>query len=424
MMTDQPALALMPCAVWRRMCLSLVAATCGTVFCGLLLITALDPYGILGTRVAAISALPAETRLMPGSDRLLKARQIMADHANEVVLVGSSRVLIGFDPSDPALNNRPAYNAGLAAARLPEILGVAEALLDRKNPPQALIIGLDFDVTTLAQDYDNAWDKSALSVKGEASGAVLRRYFASFMALRDAVILVAGAGKLRPLLVGTDGRMRFETSDSGISGRAALFERETRAMFDILRDNRIGLEDRLLQRRQQVRAALLRIQSSTVQIDIIIPPMHAWRMEAINQSGVWDLYEAWKRGLTEDIQALSSVRKGRLRLWDFAVSHPVTQEAVPDEPVVQSNASKHLLPQTAMMQDTIWFWESSHMRPALGGQILATLQGGVPIDGFGAEITPPSIENHIYQQRIAHETWRARNPAIIAHIAGIGRGRF
>jgi hypothetical protein len=394
--------------------------TLGTTFvimAGVLaILVAFDPYGVIGTRLLHSASMPRDARLMAGSDRLLKARAVVAEQGDALVLAGSSRVLIGFDPADPVLSGMRVYNAGLAGARLPEVLAVASRVMQRADPPGRLIVGLDFDVTLLPDEHAADWEGSALSPDGETRGAVLRRYFLSLQAVSSAATAMIGVRKFPPIWVGADGRLRYEATDSGIAGRAQLFVQETGAMVDIANAYRSGVAQRLVQRRAQVRSFLNSIsllasmretslKQGSPRIDILIPPMHAWRLEALYQGGLWDQYEGWKRALVADIAEAGADSRTIIRLWDFSVSHALTQENMPAH---------------EQQVDTRWFWESSHMRPILGSKILATILRGEPADGFGTALQPATIEAHLVRERLAHEAWRRSAPDTIRFIGTLG----
>ena len=52
-----------------------------------------------------------------------------------------------------------------------------------------------------------------------------------------------------------------------------------------------------------------------IQLEIIIPPIHATQLEAIYQAGLWEVFLDWKR----EVSAMSPV-------WDFSGYSDVTQE--------------------------------------------------------------------------------------------------
>jgi hypothetical protein len=102
---------------------------------------AVDPYGVLhNTHIAGVNKkLP---RLMSGGGRLVKSLTILTREFDAVV-VGSSRVRIGFNPNSHRLKNEGLYNLGLDGMDLVELDAVVRYAMSRQNLKK-LIIGLDF----------------------------------------------------------------------------------------------------------------------------------------------------------------------------------------------------------------------------------------------------------------------------------------
>ena len=131
-------------------------------------------------------------------------------------------------------------------------------------------------------------------------------------------------------------------------------------------------------------------------ITIVIPPIHATQLEAIDEAGLWTMFEDWKRGVT------AICRKFEYPCWDFADYTPVS--------TVPLAAAKE------------YFGDSSHFTPAVGNMILRHLNAGAVSDGpFGTLLNQKDIESHLsairggrerYRREHGEDVWAVREIAI------------
>ncbi len=103
---------------------------------------AVDPYGILST-----PSFPGFNQFKPEQDThnsLVKTIDVIRFKPT-TVLLGSSRVIIGLDPSHPGLiDSQNAYNLGIPAIHLPELNYYVEHVLINQSQAKQMVIGLDF----------------------------------------------------------------------------------------------------------------------------------------------------------------------------------------------------------------------------------------------------------------------------------------
>ncbi len=146
---------------------------------------------------------------------------------------------------------------------------------------------------------------------------------------------------------------------------------------------------------------------------LFISPIHVRQLEAIEQSGKWNDFVAWKKSMME---LANSKTACDIELWDFARHNRVTEEPVPEVGPMK------------------YYWESSHYRKVVGDAILnaCVSRDGDPNalrskfgDDFGAgfyeKLTPVNFLESIRRENAARDAWQKANPAIVADVASLRR---
>jgi hypothetical protein len=153
---------------------------------------------------------------------------------------------------------------------------------------------------------------------------------------------------------------------------------------------------------------LAKLEADGVDVDLVIVPMHVWRLEFFRLIGIEAQHEAWKRGLAKTVAALGAAPgNGKIRLFDFARPHPFVEQPVLDP-----------LPKG----ERRFFLESSHFYPWLGEKILGKLfEKGEADEGppFGTEIVPGSIDADMSSAKSALDAWEASHPRDVGYVKGL-----
>ena len=127
---------------------------------------------------------------------------------------------------------------------------------------------------------------------------------------------------------------------------------------------------------------LASLKAAGVDVDLVIVPMHIWRLEFFRQIGI----EAQHRGLEararEDDRALAAAPgAGKMRLLRFRQAASFRRAAGP---------------RPSRRGERRYFLESSHFYPWLGDKVLAKVfekgELGEDDEPFGTEIGPGSID--------------------------------
>ncbi|MCB1522729.1 MAG: hypothetical protein KDJ23_01390, partial [Rhodoblastus sp.] len=105
-----------------------------------------DVFAIFGTRLVPHNLGPLELRLTTNGDRVLKGLEYFRrTKPLDVVFLGSSRAVFGFDPHTPTMSGLNAYNAGLNGSHSNEAATILTAIAAREPKVAHVIWAIDFE---------------------------------------------------------------------------------------------------------------------------------------------------------------------------------------------------------------------------------------------------------------------------------------
>jgi hypothetical protein len=384
--------------------LALTAAALGLL---MLLGLAIDPFGIFGTRIVPERIFPHSQNFRSGADRVRKALELAGHKAPiEVLLVGSSRTFLGFNPTTPLLSPLHAYNAGLGAGGLDEAARMVQFALRYHPEIHRVIWGLDSD-RRLAGVSENPEVFDSPLTGMPLAAARLRQ----LLAIEPVSILfrAAGAmliGKLKPD-VQDDGREITEARDHGAAARSATFTAELafycRQTLLTAPTANIPLVDLA-----PLTQTLAELKARDIDVDVIIYPLHLRLVEAQFREGRGlDHLAGYKERVFAAIQSTAALPgRGRIRLVDFNRVNALTGEAVS-------------APGSAA--DMAYFYEASHFKPAFGDAIIAELLG-LPesVGPLGVVVDDNNLGSEIAQTGQAFLDWRATHAEDIEAVRKAG----
>ena len=357
-----------------------------------------DPYGLYGLVLKdGVNAVKPMTTRYRNEIKLANAQRMEAS----TLLLGNSRVEVGFDPMNPALGGQ-AFNLGLAGTGTDTAVGQLQALVASGKKPQRIIAGLEFMDAMSAPGAAQA----AAPVKRPAQWAGMWRFDALFSlsSLKDAMLTLmiqrdpeAESQTLRgftPLrqyerFVRVDGYYKIFQQRASENVRGAL--------------RRAGGELDAATVHQEL-ASLLDTAAQAnpgVDVHLMIYPYHAQMMAIIEQSGLWNRFETWKGVLVEEVAAARARHpQARITLHDFSGYGEFNCEAIPG---------------AGSTQHTRWYWEAGHFKATLGEVLVGRMLGSAPQD-FGMELTTASVERN--RARIAQErsACAASQPALFTDV--------
>jgi hypothetical protein len=368
---------------------------------------AVDGYGVFGTRILPASVFPPNLRLLENGDRVTKAIQIAERHGDRILIIGDSRSQHGLDPDAPALGGVQGYNAALAAATLTEQMVVLDYTLAHEPTIKHVIWGLSFESFPFGIFETSDYAQSAFAGKSLTSG-LLRHLFAYDRVISTwKALLEARHGVRAPMK--RNGVATY--AGDPVEGQAiiARFERELTGTARELRGpvSQPAIDKALDEFGERLRE----LKASGIEIDVVVVPLHVWRLEFFRRIGVEPQSDDWKRRLAAIVDSLSTAPgAGKIRLFDFARPHPFVEQSVywPPPP-----------------GERRYYLESSHFYPWLGDKVLARVLGKVPEtekaqEAFGRKIGKGedaiSIDDDIASAKAEQARWEGAHPDDVAHV--------
>jgi hypothetical protein len=370
---------------------------------------AVDPFGIFGTRIVPHSLFPHDRNFRSGADRTRKSLELAARRQPiDLLIVGSSRSFLGFDPASPVLRPLNAYNGGLGAGGLEEAVRMVHFALAKHPEIGRILWGIDSD-RFLAGATDNPEvSDSPLTGMPLASGKLRQLLASEPVSILFRAIGAMATGKLRPD-VQSDGRDVTEARDHGAAQRAATFAAQLAFYCRQLALSGANAPELDL---APLTGTLKALKRRGVDVDLVIYPLHLRVLAALDLAGALDHLDAFKRRISAAVDAArDEPGPGRIRLFDFNRVNPATAEAVPPP---------------GASQDMRYFFESSHFTPRLGDAIVSALGQPAQVGGgaeLGVVLEPANLEARLAQNRAAFLAWRDQNPAEIQAVGEAGCGR-
>ena len=322
----------------------------------------IDPYGFYWS--PTIEGFNA--RKTQADERVREVTPFRAlDLQPDTLLIGSSRVQLGFAAESEVFGERKVFNLALPGSGLTENLKYALWHI-RQNPNvRTLIIGVDYRY--FLNNYGNdpgPWTAQELMDKynkaPEAALEKIQRIYPALFSLdtlQDSLSTVLQQGGLynhiTPLgsntgdyylaTIKAEGKQRFfKHQQIGVQQR---FEREQYSYSGEHGLFGIGMYktfiDELVTRHPQIT------------LYTFINPYHQSYWQVIKQTGHWPDYLQWKR----DLAGLADTYP-QFPFYDFSLPSPETLE---DPDYAQNHKPMK------------WFWEPAHYRPAMGDRIIEAM---------------------------------------------------
>ena len=329
------------------------------------------------------------------------------------IIIGTSRAGRGLSPDHPALADKQCYNMALPAISLYEMRRYfqhAQAI----QPLDQAILSLDFRVFNTTPDRSGAFSEARLAVDRE--GIAQFNLFSARLpdlaaALLSTKALLSSVKTIRQqhwanITLATNGYWQSLTDSYD---HAAAFNAYTRNSFR--RFEEFAHNDAIFsQNADNLRMLLRTAYQSTVKVSVLIPPSHAWHWETLHQSGLWPWFEEMKRMIVR-INHEEAIRGGKTeyQVWDFSGAVGPSLEPLP-------TGGKH----KAMH----WYWDPIHYKGTLGDAVLSRMltdQASAILDfvGFGTQITPANLEEHLHLLRTLQKQYVETHPEDVAHIRGL-----
>lgn len=318
--------------------------------------------------------------------RLAKAQEIIEQKPKAIIL-GSSRVMAGFDPKDlEEITGEKAYNAGVTGANFEEVYEYFLHALHVQPELKTVVLGLDaFCFSVFEKIKDDLPDFLhgekpywLEKLKGLFSLSIL---LCSYATLKDNYWGDPREGLLKGGL--------FDPICAVDKGSNPILEQGDLTYLQKLHEVGPYRGFKVNQERIEKFRSLVKIcHQKNIQLKVFFNPAQAPYFEALYQHGYWEAFEGLKR-------ALANIYP----IYDFTGFNEITVQLkkCPENPL---------------------FYECSHFRPLLGKVILNVLfdKSSFPIS-VGNLLTPESIDNILSRERINRNFWAEAHPEIVAELS-------
>ncbi len=365
---------------YRRFNLTLAAVTLPSLFGFGLLNAAVDPYGVINS-----PELPGVNQLKPeqfNHVRLFKAIDVIRNEP-KTILLGSSRTDLGLNPNHPVLKpGNSGYNLALVGPNMYEVKRYFDHALTNQPDLKTVVIGLDFfmfnELKTNAPDFKESLINQETIPLQEVINSTL-----SLNALNASKSTLSSSIKSKAYFLYDANGRRFVYNNKPKKPLPEGFQDMLKGLMTSEGYYKeYQLSDSFLDDFQYI---VETCKEKGIDLKVFISPSHATQWESLRITGLWPVFEEWKRQLVEITP-----------VWDFSGYNSITTEAIREQ---MTN-----------------YWDSSHYREEVGDLILNRLfsyQSQTVPEDFGVIITPENVESHIGKIRNERNSWAETNPDLV-----------
>ncbi|TVQ20564.1 MAG: hypothetical protein EA367_08280 [Leptolyngbya sp. DLM2.Bin15] len=381
-----------------------------------------DPYGLF--RVVDIEGF---NRLKPEFNRnLIHSKTAAVRYVKpESIILGTSRANQGYDPDHPGWDDEsPAsrFNLGTPAAniyRMHRLVQHSQSV----QPLKQIILALDFLSFNAARGNDGGID-NYVNVSSQGQPQPLAQLhglipaFISFDAIASSFKTIQDQDLNQTSVTYLPNGFHYKVG-RGTQRRVHYLNncaRFVRSVYFPPPQRRYSFYDESSDRSsfRYFQKLVAKSYRDGIDLKIALNPPHAYMMEVIAKSNLWDKFETWKRTLVEiNEETAARFETDPYPIWDFSGYNSVTTQFIPEERT----------PDT----DEFFYFESSHFKPLTGDLILDRLldyhdpQRIIP-DDFGVRLTSASIEPHLAQIRVDQAAYRQTHAEEIQDVEEAIRG--
>lgn len=335
-----------------------------TVFTGILVtvifVVTIDPYRLHG--FVEYHGLNAVKPALERYQNEIKLFQVFKARPNAFIM-GNSRAEIGFDPDAPEFqqHNLTAYNLAIPGIGIDTISQQLDFLVYKDVQPKFILLGMEFlDFIILPEQLAEPSSKADQSLNFRK---ILDEWFWKFDVLFS---LASVADAIRTVLIQRDAEAPTMTAKgfnplnqykpmARSAGYHKLFRQraqENAAVYLRKASGSISLEDF-----DSLRAIFDITAQSNGAINLIIYPYHSQILVLFEETGLWPMFEKWKRLLMNEISAAQKRHPHiSIKLYDFSGFSHFNCERIPSLDDLEST--------------TYWYWEAGHFKKALGDVVL------------------------------------------------------
>ena len=336
------------------------------------------------------------------------------------LLIGSSRIEVGFDPKSAAWPTamQPVFNLGIPgsgpdsqsrilqhalATTQPKYVVFGVSFVDAHKPPTHGLFPTEAPVKKQARSQFEA--RLSVTQDGASNpGLVIARAkdlaatLLSLDALDDSILTVLfqrDGNRSRLTSLGFNTATGFHDLVRSDGTYNLFVDKDRIKITEIIQ---WATEPRL--EMEPLAQAIELAEQRGSEVVLVIAPVKADELEIYRQAGVMKLYDHWRSDVAEIVAVAS--RSGQASLWDFSAITPYTAEPLP--------------PPSDRKTELNWFWESNHFKSALGDVIISRIFGNGPAD-FGKLITPDTLPEEQAAQHVLLRQYEKTHPADVRRVA-------
>ena len=384
----------------RRYLGSLAATAVALFAIAVAFIWVVDPYMLEGRpRIAGFNALKPH-----GGDRGLIPKELLArTQQPTTLLVGNSRIEVGFDPDALATNDdERVFAAGVPGEALSTLTPMVRRIAETA-PLRRVYVGLDYiDFVEWRSP-----PKPSTAAKSNPNGAFLQRAMwqaetrASMGALVAALETVAGQRSPFTDTISESGHNPLRSYEAYYEtiGQAGVFRAYLRKLT-------VSFAGRVPPRRnsptferqhQALRDLFALSQEKKFELTFFFYPVHVFVSEVMAREDHWEPFLAWRSDIATMLSELNRASGSDWRLLDFTSYRGVAAETAPPDDDRKTRM-------------THWI-EPGHFRPAVGAAIFDRLRKRDTIADFGVVVTAQDVNARNAALAAEQRAWRAANPS-------------
>jgi hypothetical protein len=324
-----------------------------------------DPYGLYWSPI--VTGVNNKKIKSSERGRLTKDYRVL-QVAPEILIVGNSRVEMGFDDKSRFFEGHQVYNYASPGIGLETQFNRAFTQIKQNPNLHTIYLSLDF------LDFLHSRRKikpSKLSVID--SDFKVLSFLMSLMTLTDSVSTLVGQKRQANHI----NRRGTHIPEDFISitqheGLTALFRQKLNEIYTRLNRKQLFLimEDGSSAGIRQLEEVIEQTRKHKIELKLFINPYHYSYLHVLQDSGYFEEYIHWKKLLAQ------LAGKQSISIIDFSGFNALTSEQV-------NLAENH--------NQMAWFWEPAHYKAELGERMLSELNNGNVNPQFGRILSPDNI---------------------------------
>lgn len=365
-----------------------------------------DVFAIFGTRLVPHNLGAIELRLTTNGDRVIKGLEYFRrTKPLDVVFLGSSRAVFGFDPHTQTMSGLNAYNAGLNGSHSNEAATMLTAIASRGPNVARIIWAMDFEEFFREEKAPADLDESVFGGASPWRGRIMHAL--SWEGLRKTM---GGTFGGQAFYIDTDGFYHYALQDrKNLIGGEDFWELPSmRAWFpSYMFLPRDSYADQLPTRLKRIADALKAARAKNIAVDIVLPPVHVSRRAMFDLLGFQQRFRDWKKALSAIVDEAAKGEGAPVRAFDFSEIGEVAQD---------------VFKRGGPLDRSPYFFEVLHFRPSVGDMIVSrALDRPWPasIPPFGAPLSETTNDARLSADEAQVIVWEQRNPELIARIKAI-----